>query len=229
LNVTDFGKNTFQCEIGFKFDCLSPEAFLILGNALASRNPSWYFGKDGQHGLILTTGDGGRERPFYQVKFASDKAIFWAGWYVSYDAWLAWCRNTINDLGALAKEFPSFFISQLSTQAGILVPFAKIKKFSTENTHLKPLVDFYRSYIPEPYLSKGASHIVFSTDDFTRTIETQAIGNAATQESSFNFLHRWTTVNPQLSIAQNVADHLSAFDEHFRKYHDVVLRAALVS
>jgi hypothetical protein len=220
LNVIDFGKNTFQCEITFKFDCLSPDFFVNVAQSMQPPTP-WHFGKDQQYSLIVTTGDGSETVPFFQVKFASDKIAMWCGWHVSYDSWKQWRTEVIANLTALSSNFPSQFVSHFVTQASITVPLARLKRAPGDLPELKPIFDFYRRYVPEPFLSKGASHGVFANEDSTQFIETQVTGNQL--ENVFNFACRWTSVDPRVSIAQGLNNHFSFFDGLFEKWHNTLL------
>lgn len=230
LNVTDFGKNTFQCEIGFRFDCLSPDFFVVVAHFFASKTePAWLFGRDEQTSLLLTTGDGSEQHPFFQIKFGPNKLILWAGWHVSHDLWKAWRAGAIEDLNALSNNFPALFMSEIVTQAVIVVPSERLKPSLDDNPHLKPVVDYYRQFIPEEYLGRGGGHTLFATVDASRVLETQVVGNPATRENTYTFRHRWTAVNPQLTIGQNVLGHLTVFDELFEKYHDSVVLPLIIN
>lgn len=229
MKVVDFGKNTFQCEIALRFDCLSPDFFVIVARSFASKiNERWYVGKEPQIGLTLTTGIGTSESPFYQIKFNADRVLLWAGWNVSYDAWQQWRLRAIDDLTMLSNNFPSAFVLQLTTQAGIVVPFEKLKTSLDDNPHLKPVADFYRGFIPDEYLKWSAGHTIFAAEGGGRTIETQVVGNQTTQENTYNFLHRWIALDPNRTISQNLIEHLSSFDNLLSKYHSAIIEPLLL-
>lgn len=223
MNVIDFGKNTYQSEIILKFDCISPDFILLVARSFASRTPGWLFGKDPQTGQSLVyIGDGSPKNPFFQIRLSADKIAVWAGWYVSYGTWTEWRGNILKELLSQSGNFPSYFVAQLVTHASVAVPADKGKR-GVEAPELAPLIQFIRKYIPEDYMSRGAGHSVFSDDAGTRIIETQAAGNPTTQDTTFNYLHRWTAVDPQVSVEKNLSEHFALFDELFERYNSAAV------
>jgi len=220
--VIDFGKNTYQSEIMFKFDCISPDFILIVARSFAARAPGWFVGKDQQTGQsLIYTGDGSPKSPFFQVKLSADRIVLWVGWNVSYTAWTEWRGTVVKELLSQSDNFPSYFVAQLVTHASIAVPADKSKK-GTESPELAPLIEFSRRYVSEEYMSKGAGHSIFSNDAGTRIIETQVAGNPATQDNTFNYLHRWTAINPRVSVEKNLEEHFELFDNLFEKYNSAL-------
>lgn len=221
MNITDFGKNLFQSELIFKFDCVSNDFFLIAAKHFAQKKDApWYVGKDPQSGQsLITTGDGSQQHPFLQIKLSADKIVIWAGWHVAYSAWQFWRNNVIVELASISETVPSIFVGTLTTHATITVPEQNLKKVS-EIPEFQPLLTFARRYIPADYSGRGAGHSIFLDDSGNRVIETQIGGNLETKENTFLYLHRWLAVDAQKTVSQNLSEHFYAFDELFRKFHD---------
>jgi hypothetical protein len=221
LNVIDFGKNIFQSELAFKLDCISPDFVLMTAKHFAQRKDSvWYVGKDetSQQSLI-TAGDGGKDHPFYQIKLSEDKLGLWVGWHVTYDAWRHWRDDVIGELISLSADVPSSFVSFMASQASITVPEASMKKMA-DVPELRSLLAFAARYIPPEFMSKGAGHSIFANESRTKIIETQMVGNPATNESTFTYLNRWLIADPRKNVQQNLSEHFAAFDELFQRFHD---------
>lgn len=226
MNVVDFGKNVFQSEIAFKFDCLSPDSFLRVADYFLQKNSGWYVGKDPQTGhSLITRGTGTPEHPFLQIKLLAHSVTFWVGWHVPYDSWFRWIDKTIGEMADLSSNLPPSFVAHLATQAVIGIPDDKIKKI-TDIPEFQPLYSFARRYLTDEYVAPGArggGSALFIDVSGTRTIETQSGGNPATKLSTYSFLHRWTALDGKKTLRGNYAEHLECFDALFQKYHQAFI------
>lgn len=128
MNIVDFGKNTYQHQIDFRFDCLTGdvtrrlvEHFLVRSKRFQSvSKPS------GQGETLLATGSGKPDSPIFQLKLSPSQAILWGGWYTHFDTWTDSSKSVLSELSELL-EIPVQFANSLTSSLTVLVPRNQLK------------------------------------------------------------------------------------------------------
>lgn len=129
MKIFDFGQNTYQYSISFKFDCLDVNTIQKLAHALVVDKKRFdTILKSEQDKATLTDGDGTKVKPFYQLRLREDSCTLGVGWYAGYEKWKEWRNVTLADCLTLLNSIPVAFVSQLSSQSIVTIPPEKQKR-----------------------------------------------------------------------------------------------------
>ena len=161
----DFGRNTHQLQINFRFDYLSlGQTQELVRYALIEKRQFKSVGKDDNtNETVLTVGDGTPDDPLFQLRLLPNRIVLWVGWGVSYERWQAWRSTWIENLASELKGLPVDFIANVMGQHLISIPVDRLKT-AREIDELKAVLEFYGRFVPEAFLSRAAAQVVFGDE-----------------------------------------------------------------
>jgi hypothetical protein len=224
--IPSFGKNQYKFDLTFRFDCVSNETIKNFIFRLKVEAPVTV-AKDEKTGhSIVTWGVGTEQSPFFQLRLGLNKISFWAGWYVLYEKWRTWCKEQLTEITPLIDDIPPLFITELLSQATIIVPFQKLEKVRNISA-MKPLVEFHRRYLPKEFLSGFGTYNLFIDQSGLNGIEWQYSEDVTAEEASFVFAKRRCEVDQNIKTAVNVRNHFDRFNELFLSFSANVISPTL--
>jgi hypothetical protein len=215
----DFGKNTYQYEVGFKFDCISTQ--MVTDITLNTVPVGKHFGsvsKDpATNHTVLSTGEGSEASPLFQLRLGSDKIILWGGWHVPLPIFQDWCGKLLVELAQYLRGIPVSFIGTLTTQYNFAVPSDRMIP-AVNIPEVEPIRKFYLRFIPQELLKRGNMAMVFG-DELGRELLSWTVGAGTVPgHESITFSYRWNTMENQFSCKENFAIHLAKSNERLDKF-----------
>ena len=220
MKTVDFNKNTFQYEITFKFDCVSVDILRsAIDDLVLKRRLYASVSKDAAtNQTILSKGNGTKDDPFLQLKFARDRIDLWAGFHVPYEAWQQWRQSMLTEVARFLTPIRLEFVSSLTEQIVLVVPQEKLKA-EKEIPELQPILAFSRRFVPEHLLKRGAGYSGFTDEAGSKSIEWWYTGNLATREDAITFRARWNAFSEADTVERALVAHSADADRLFQKFH----------
>jgi len=217
--IFDFGKNTHQCSIAFKFDCIGSETTseLVQHFVLKQRTFKVISRGEGQQ-VILSIGDGSTAQPYFQLRISPGEILLWAGWYAKYEVWQQWRDKTLADLFLLVEKFPLDYVLTVTSQLATVVPPGKFKN-PDEVSELAPLRAFFGRFLPKELAGRGNAYVVSTDVEGAQTVTWWTGSLEGQPEESVSCSIRSNTIDAKLSLAQNVAAHAKTADDLFSRFH----------
>jgi len=214
LKIIDFGKNTYQYEIDFKFDCISPEIVRkIVENLHIVKKQFSAVAKDAAtNQTALTQGQGTGESPFYQLRVGSDKILMWVGWYVSYEKWLQWRSSILSELLMSLEAIPIELVTAFSSQYAFIVPVEKLNR-SDQIPELAPVRAFYGRFVPEELLKRTNAYLTFGDEGGKEILSLLLGGGANPNEGNITFNVRWNAFDSKAGLEQNIRAYTARADK----------------
>jgi len=221
VKIFDFGKNTQQCAITFKFDCIGSETTSELVQHFVMKQKTFSTISKGENQqVILSIGTGTDAQPYYQLRISPGEMLLWSGWNVKYEEWQKWRDKTLGELFLLLEEIPIEYVHTLACTIAVGIPAAKLKN-PDEVAELAPLSAFYARFLPKEISGKYVGYYV-STDPERKQTVTWWNGSPdglALNEDSMSCAIRLNVIDVNLSLAKNVAAYLKTADECFERFH----------
>jgi hypothetical protein len=214
LKVIDFGKNNYQCEIDFKFDCISPETVKqIVENLHISKRRFSAVSKDAAaNQTILTQGTGNSDSPFFQVKIGPDKIIVWTGWHTPYEKWQQWRTSVFADLQMLTQGIPTKLVLACISRVIFTVPADKVNHVD-QIPELGPVRSFYARFVPEELLQRYSAQLAFGDQNGSEILSFFLGSSPNPAESNITFNLQWNILDEKLTLEQNVLAHTARSDK----------------
>lgn len=230
MKIFDFGKNTYQYSINFKFDCLSHELLRgLVQDFLFKRKYFSNVSKDqSANQTVLTKGEGTHESPLFQLKIGADTIILWAGWHVSYEEWQQWRTLLLSDIGAILQTIPIELVGALAAQFVLIVPTDKLKR-TDEINELKPILAFNRRFIPEELLGRGKAYAAFGDKEGRQMVEWWVGGSAIPGEENVSFMVSQNALDLKSNLRQNMQTHVTASEKLVERFHSGFLSLLIKS
>jgi len=224
MKIIDFGKNTYQCEIDFKFDCISAETVRrIVENLHISKKHFSAISKDAStNQTMLTQGEGTPQSPYFGVRIGLDKILIWAGWHVAYEKWQQWRTSVLTDPQMLIQEIPIQMVLACTNQCVSIVPANTIKR-GAEIPELGPVRAFYARSVPEELLERYNAFLSFG-DKSGKEVLSFFVGPGQTlDEGNITFNFRWNTFDYNTTAEQNVIAHSARADKLLERFNSGLL------
>ena len=213
MKVLDFGSNNYQYQIGFKFDCLSPdlirswvEVFLV-GNMLFGNATK----VAGTNLTALTGGDGTANAPFCQMKAGADRIILWVGWHYPYEKWQAWRASLLSEVSVRLQTMPRELILNLSSQYSIGIPADKLKP-NDQIPELEPVLAFFRRFIPKELFKRVNPWLAFGDEAGTETLGWYVTPVTSPDVQVINFYVTRNVLDRSVGLENNLLAHASRSD-----------------
>lgn len=221
MRILDFGKNTYQYEISFKFDCFSPERIgNLVKDLLVTKKSFSTVGKEQGTGLtVLTLGDGTESAPFFQLKVGADKVVLWAGWYATYEQWRRWRDSLLSETTALLEGIPIEMVRLLSSQQVFVIPIEKSKPYD-QISELEPVWALFGRFIPRELLKRMGASLVFGDEEGNETLGWWPVGTGVAGETSIAFALNWNVLNSKAGLKENELAHVARFDRLLEAFHE---------
>ena len=220
MKIIDFGRNTYQHEIGFKFDCISPELVRdVVREMLVSKKQFSTVAKEGStNQTYLTRGEGTESSPLFQVRIGSDKIVLWAGWYVPFEKWQEWRNAILLQLTRYVEPVPIEVVGALTSQYVFLVPSENLKQ-GDSIPELQPIREFYKRFIPRELIKRGNVYLVFGDEQGKETLTWWTGGSTAPGEENITFIFRSNVVDAARRLEENLLAHTARSDGLLKGFH----------
>lgn len=216
MKIIDFGKNTYQYEIDFKFDCISPATIRRIVEALyISKNRFSAVSKDATtNQTVLTQGQGTPEFPVFELRIRGDKILLWTGWYVSYEKWQQWRSSIFEELQLLVS---SEMILACKSQYVFLIPGDKLKR-GDEIPELAPVRAIYARGVPEELLQRYNTNLAFG-DETGKEVLSFFIGSGQTPgEGNVTFNFWWNAFDKKINLVETIRSHAARSDRLVERF-----------
>ena len=213
MKVFDFGKNTYQYEIDFKFDCISTECVKqIVENLHISKKLFSAVSKEaGTNYTQLTEGQGTPQSPVFQVKIGLDRIVIWAGWHVSYEKWQQKRASIIDALQILIEQIPVEMVLTCVSQSAFVIPAANLIR-GDQIRELAPVLAFYARGVPQELLENYNALLAFGDKSGKEALSFLIGPSEFPQESKITFDFRWNAFDSGINLEQNVIAHAARAD-----------------
>lgn len=224
MKIIDFGKNTYQYEIDFRFDFISPEVVRrIVEDLHLSKGRFTAVSKDpSTNQTALTQGDGTPESPVYQLRIAPDKILIWAGWHVTYEKWQQWRTSLFTDLQRLINDVTTELVLGCTSQSIVIVPAEKLIR-GDQIPEITPVRDFYARFVPEELLQRYNAHLAFGDEEGKENLVFFVGAGQTPEEGNITFNVRWNSFDRKLSLDDNLRAHAARSDTLFDLFNSRLL------
>lgn len=224
LKIIDFGKNTYQYGIQFKFDCIQLDitTHLVEDFLIKKRHFSNVSKDANTNQTILARGDGTQKEPFYNLRVGKDVVILWAGWHVPYDKWIHWRNSISSEVTELFQKIPIEFIATLSSQSSFVIPENNFKRWE-EVPALNGLFAFYKRFLPEDILKRANSLTTFGNENWNRTVELWSSGGPNPGENNTTYTIRQSLLDNKMNLQHNLESHMKVSDKLLEDFHSAFL------
>ncbi len=219
MAIVDFGKNTYQCAISFKFECLGASLMASLAEYLLVREKLFSEIVQAQpaNQVSLVKGDGTEANPYFQCKISRNEILLWAGWGVSFNSWQVWREELLGQLTAFLKVIPIEFALAIASQVASGIPIEKYKELE-DVAELQPVFAIYNRFVPKELLARANAHIALGDEDGKQTVTWWNVPPAGGHEA-ITFAVRLNILDPRTSLRENVTFHTRSADELAEKFH----------
>ncbi len=218
--MVNFGKNTYQYEIVYKFDCLSIEFVNELARHFVGPKKRFsMISKDaGNNHTIMSTGAGTEVSPLFQLRIGADRLIFWGGWFVSLDQWHQHVNQFLPEISQFVRNIPVEFIGNLTSQCNFAVPSSRLRRATTV-PELEPVVNFYQKFVPKELLKRGNLVMAFA-DEQGREVLSWGVGGGVpvAGHENIGFTFRWNTFEDQLDLKSALLSHFSRYERFLEDF-----------
>ena len=223
MTTLDFGKNTQQCSISFRFDCITGEMILGLVQHFAFKKKlfSAITKGEGQQ-VILTEGDGSEARPYYQLRISPSEILIWSGWNAKYQDWQQRREVILSDLFLLLEKLPVEFASAAASQMAIGIPAAKLKQ-AREVSELEPTLAIYGRFLPQEMTETSHTYVMSNSPDGKQTIAWWTGPPSAQSDETVSCSLRLNILNMQQPLNENILAHTKTADDLFHKFQSSYL------
>ena len=231
LKIIDFGKNTYQYEIDFRFDCISTATVRrIVDNLLISKKRFSVVAKEeSTNQTVLTEGQGTPQSPVFQVKIGLDKILLWTGWNVPYEKWQQWRSSVFADLQVLTQEIQTEMVLACASQYAFIVPADKLKH-GNQIPELAPVRAFYARAVPEELLERYNAFLAFGDTSGKEALSFYVgPGPQTPDEGNITFNFRWNTFDKNIKLEQNLLAHAARSDRLLELFHAGLLSLLIKS
>jgi hypothetical protein len=221
LKIIDFGKNTYQYEIDFRFDYITPSIIRrIVDDLYISKNRFSAVSKDAStNHTVLTQGQGSQESPVYELRIRGDKILLWTGWYVPYEKWQQWRSSIFEEL---QLSMSSEMVLACKSQCVFLIPADKLKR-GDEIPEFAPARQIYARGVPEELLQRYNVNLAFG-DDTGKEVLSFFIGSGQTPgEGSVTFNFWWNSFDKKAKLEEIMRAHASRSDGLLERFSSGLL------
>jgi hypothetical protein len=227
LAIVDFGKNTYQCAISFKFECLGANLMASLVENLLIRQKLFSEIVQAQpaNQVSLVRGAGTEANPYFQCKISRNEILLWAGWGVSFEAWQAWREQLLDQITAFLKDMPVEFTLAITSQVATGIPIEKYKELE-DVAELQPVFAIYNRFVPKEMMARANAHIAFGDQDGKQTVTWWNVAPAGGHEA-ITFMVRLNALDYGATLRVNATVHTKSADELAEKFHSNFLALLL--
>ena len=212
--MIDFDRNTYQYEIAFKFDCISPDLVAeIVRQVVFLKKMFSFVTKDAQSNqTVLSVGQGTDESPAFQLRIGPDKVLAWAGWFVSLQKWQDWRNGILSELAKYLGKLPLESIAWVSTQNVVAIPNNRLRPGDTI-PELAPIRSFYKRFVPPELLNRSNASLAFADDNLRELLTLVVGGTNVPLHENITFGLRWNAVDDKADLGHNLLAHAARSDK----------------
>ena len=215
----DFGRNTYQTLVTFKFDCISPADVktFVRENVVENEFSSVDRDQATKH-AVVSFGDGSEKAPLHQLRIGPDSIAVWVGWHVPFIHWQEYRGRMLKQLMPLLKTIPISAVRSVSSQSNVLAPVSQLKEAS-EIPELKPARDLLRRFLPESLMARGNGYSLSSDALGTQNVEWWIGASQDPEYGNASFTSTRLYLSGQQGLYENWLVHLQESDELIQRFH----------
>jgi hypothetical protein len=228
--IFDFGRNTYQYSIAFKFNCLDSYSIKnLVQHLLVEKKRFSTVSKGDQDSAILSQGAGNEQDPFFQLTLREDNYILAAGWYADYENWRKWRDQLLADSAPFLKTISLDFVAQISGQSSLAIPQDKFKD-PANREQFAAVKKLLQMIVPEEMLRRGNFFSSFGDEKGRDAVDlwTTPVGAGVAQEN-ISFSARRMLFDEKMTLDQAVAEHARFSDHLLERFHSDFLTLILRS
>jgi hypothetical protein len=217
--IFDFGRNTQQCAVTFKFDCVGSEnVSQLVQHYVIKRTTFKEISRGEGQQVILSSGDGSESNPYYQLRISPGEILLWAGWNAKYELWRQWRDKIFSELFLLLETFPVEYVLAISSQLATVISPGKLRN-PDEVPELAPLRTFMGRFLPKEVAGRGNAYVVSSDPEGRETISWWTGPPEGQGEDAVSCSIRSNFIDTKQSLSQNIMAHTKTADELFERFH----------
>ena len=228
LKIADFGKNTFQHQVDFKFECLDRRSILQIASRLVVQHKRFELvAKDQATGqTFLTHGSGTKDSPYFRLRMGPNQVILWGGWYIPFDEWQQWTISLLPQVTPFLEAIPIEFVGDLLSQAVVLAPTEALKP-TRGLADFEELLRFYGAFVPDEFSENFGGIWSFWHKGGGQRIDYLVTPTPNPNEVNITLNSLRDELNKGATLVENWHQHLQNFDHIVAKFQSGLLSLLL--
>ena len=223
MKILDFGENSYQSDLAFRFDCLSTRAITDFVLMLTTKNDIFtsVARTDAQGQVELSRGNGTASNPYFQLRLSAGGLVLWGGWHLPFEEWQKWRKLFLDDVAELLEGLPPAMVERVSNYYNVRVTSQQIKGVS----ELPAVRDLGARFLPEELLHRAG--IASTMGDSNGNEEISWVIPALPPEATVAFVANRKNLDSTVPLIRALHDHATRSDDLAVKFYSTIVSPLL--